>query len=319
MITMKQAQEIQQQRQDSLVAYEPRSFDDAMRMALVFAQSGLLGEIRSQEAALLIMATGAELGIPATTALRGIYIVKGKPILSSDLIVALCLKRKDLCEYFICVESTDRLATYETKRVGVPTPVRNTFTIEDATRAKLGLEWDKQHSKMVPSSDSNWSKYPKAMLRHRASSELARQVYPDIVLGLYTQADEDELRGEAIDVTPTQLVTQPIRVDTKSEPQPTESLADAVKRWKGELSDADTIEDCDKVRHAAKARGVSKGMAEYDVIAKAWSERVNKIKTAAKCTPPLEPAIQEADVIDKVKKTFGDEVVVEREPGSDDA
>src|SRR5262249_16490696 len=143
-----------------LGVYEPRSFEEAMRIALVYASSGLLGEVRSQEAALVIMATGAELGIPATTALRSVHIVKAKPILSSDLIVALCLKRTELCEYFICVESTAQQATYETKRRGVPTPTRNTFTIEDAQRAKLGLEWDKNHGKMVPSSDSNWAKYP---------------------------------------------------------------------------------------------------------------------------------------------------------------
>jgi len=38
----------------------------------------------------------------------------------------------------------------------VPTPTRNTFTLEDAQRAKLGLEWEKNHGKMVPSSDSNF-------------------------------------------------------------------------------------------------------------------------------------------------------------------
>jgi hypothetical protein len=271
----------------ALTPYEPRTFDEAARIALVYASSGLLGEVRSQEAALLIMATGAELGIPATTALRAVHIVKGKPILSSDLIVALCLKRTDLCEYFICVESTAQQATYETKRSGVPTPTRNTFTIEDAQRAKLG----------VGNPDSNWGKYPKAMLRHRAAAELARQVYPDIVLGLYSEAEEEEIRSE-LDVTPRTppLVTEPLRVA-----QPTEELSAAMDRWRAELFTAETVADCDRVRREAKKR-VVKGVPEYDVIANLYTERVKELRTAH---------IQ--------AEAPKDAEIVEREPGSDHA
>jgi hypothetical protein len=339
MITMKEAQAIEvarqreQQQTPSVAAYEPRSFDEAMRIALVYAQSGLLGKVQSQEAAVMIMAVGAELGIPATTALRGIYIVSGKPVLSSDLIVALCLKRKDLCEYFICTESTDRGATYETKRVGTSAPVRNTFGIDDAKRAKLGLEWDKAGKVMVASDDSNWAKYPRVMLRHRAAAELARMVYPDIVLGLYTESEADELRRESIDVTPQQLVTQPITVQPRpagmsaaaaskpapqpERPAPDESLDEAMKRWRGDLFSAESVEDCDKVRFEAKTRLASDSV-ELAAIARAYFERVKEIKTAATRTPapqaPLEP-----EIIDKVKDAFGGDVRIEREPGSDDA
>jgi hypothetical protein len=276
--------------------YEPRNFEEAMRIALVYASSGLLGEVRSQEAALVIMATGAELGIPATTALRAIYIVKGKPILSSDLIVALCLKRTDICEYFICIESTATQATYETKRIGVQAPIRNTFTLEDAKRAKLGLEWDKSHGKLIQSEDSNWAKYPKAMLRHRSAAELARQVYPDIVLGLYTIADEDEIAREAIDVTPApQLVTTPIVEQ--------EALSVSMERWAALFAKAKTVGDCDTVRLEAKAR-VSKGMPEYDLLAKAYAARTKALRdapagTAVVPAAPAAPAAPvDADVVD---------------------
>lgn len=320
MITMKDAQAIEVQRQreqsNALAPYEPRSFEEAMRIALVYAQSGLLGEVRSQEAALVIMATGAELGIPATTALRGIYIVKGKPILSSDLIVALCLKRKDICEHFICTESTSQTATYETKRVGVTNPIRNTFTMEDARRAKLGLEWDKSHGKLIESSDSNWAKYPKAMLRHRAAAELARQVYPDIVLGLYTEVEEEDIRREVLDVTPTQLVTQPIRVEPRHEERDEEEpLADAMRRWKAAIFTAASKEECESVRKEAKPR-VPKGSPEYAIIADLYATRIRELRD--NLPPAAKQQIQEGDVIDKVKQTFGPDVQ-EREPGSDDA
>lgn len=272
-------QTVQSSAPNALGAYEPRNFDEALRIATCYASSALLGEVRSPEAALLIMAVGAELSIPATTALRAIHIIKGKPVISSDLLVALCVKRPDVCEYFVCTSSTDKEATYETKRKGRAEPIRNTFTIEDAVRAKLG----------VGNADSNWGKYPKAMLRHRAAAELARQVYPDIVLGLYSEAEADEIRGE-VDVTP-QVVTQPIRTAVIEE-----STASAVQRWKADLFIAATSADCDKVAKEMKGRLV-KGTAEYTEMVELFKARQKEIKAAT---------VQEG-------------VVVEREPGSDDA
>ncbi len=272
-----------------LAPYEPRNFDEAMRLATVYASSGMLGEVRSNEAAFLIMSTGAELGIPATTALRAIHIIKGKPILSSDLIVALCLKRTDLCEYFICTESTETTATFETKRHGVPTPQSNTFTIEDSRRAKLGLEWDKSHGRMVESSDSNWAKYPKAMLRHRAAAELARMVYPDIVLGLYTEADRDEIERDTFDVRPVQqLVTEPVR-----EQEVVEDLSVRMKRWLSEMSEAKTLEDCERIRRESKGQ-VAKGAPGYDDLAKAYSSRVKALKVAP---VPISSPVVEGEIV----------------------
>lgn len=268
-------------QQAPLGAYEPRNFDEALRIATCYASSSLLGAVRSPEAALLIMAVGAELGIPATTALRGIHIIEGKPVLSSDLLVALCVKRPDVCEYFVCTESTDKQATYETKRKGRSEPIRNTFTMDDATRAGL----------KVGNPASNWGKYPKAMLRHRAAAELARQVYPDIVLGLYSDSEEDEIRS-AIDVTPAvQVVTQPVR-----EVQIEESTASAIQRWKSDLFTAQTAADCDKVAKEMKGRLV-KGTAEYGEMVELFKARTKEIKAGV----PREGE------------------VVEREPGSDDA
>ncbi len=147
----------------SLSAYEPRNLNEALRIAACYASSNLLGEVSTPEAAFMIMATGADYGIPATAALRAIHIIKGKTVLSSDLLVALCLK-SDVCEYFACIESTETSATYETKRHGRQEPVRNTFTMDDARRAKLS----------VADPNSNWGN---------------------------SDAEEEDIRGE-VDVTP---------------------------------------------------------------------------------------------------------------------
>src|SRR5581483_12106527 len=62
----------------AMAAFEPRTFDQAMAMAEKIAKSGLLGDLNTPEKVFLVMATGAELGIPLTAALRGIHIIKGK-------------------------------------------------------------------------------------------------------------------------------------------------------------------------------------------------------------------------------------------------
>lgn len=174
--------------------YDPRSYQQAQLMAADFAGSKLT-KCRSKEQALLVMATGHELGIPATTALRMIYVAdfgQGDQVtLSADLMVALCLRAKVICEYFRCQESTDERAVYATRRKGDPERTA-TFTMEDARRAKLGSVGAGKDAALT-----NWAKYPAMMLRHRAASILAREVYPDVIGGFYTDDEAREVAASA--------------------------------------------------------------------------------------------------------------------------
>lgn len=169
--------------------YEPRSMSDAYVMAQHFAKSGFLGDVNTPEKAFLIMATGAELGIPATTALRAISIVKSKPVLSADLMKAMCLARRDICEHFKLVKSDDKAATYSAKRVGEDAVVMS-FTMEDAARAKL-------KDRGADKGEAMYEKYPALMLRHRCVAMIAREVFPEIVLGVYCHEEADEIREDA--------------------------------------------------------------------------------------------------------------------------
>ena len=171
-------------------AFEPTTLTEALHVSQVLVASRLLPRaIQTPEAAFAVIATGRELGLSAMQALRSIHIVEGKPTLSADLMVAL-VKRSPECGFFRLVETTAERATYETQRRGDPSPTRLSFTIEEARSAGAG-------------SKDNWRKFPAAMLRARASSGLARAVYPDLVLGVY---DPDEL-SDIRDVPPPVPVT----------------------------------------------------------------------------------------------------------------
>lgn len=129
---------------------------------------------------LVVLLTGRSYGVDPMTALSNISVINGKPVLEAKLLHGLCLARKDVCEYFVCVEANATSATYEAKRVGAPKPERKTWTIKQAQDAGL-------HGK------ENWQKYPQAMLEARAKAALARSAFPDVVTGAYIPDEAEEM------------------------------------------------------------------------------------------------------------------------------
>ena len=168
-------------RGDTSLGFELNSFDEMLKFATSISKSGLIPDAyRGKPQDIIVtLLTGRELGISPMQSLRGIHVIKGKAVMSSDLIVAL-VKRDPSCRYFSMVESDEKKAVYETHRIGAPKPQRITFSIEDARRAQLAGR-------------DNWKKYPAAMLRARCMAALARAVYPDVCFGLY---DTDEIQPQ---------------------------------------------------------------------------------------------------------------------------
>lgn len=164
---------------DKALTIIPRSIDEVRTLATMLAKSALLpSDLRGKEAdiAFSIMA-GQELGMPPMAAIRSIHVIKGKPVLSADGMIGVVLGR-GIAKFFRCVEESDDSVTYETHRQGDPEPQRMTWTMEDAKRAQL-------------TGGDNWKKYPRAMLKARCKAALARDVYPDVLAGCYT---DDEAR-----------------------------------------------------------------------------------------------------------------------------
>ena len=162
---------------------EPRSMDDACKLAQRLHDSRMFSAYGTPQAVLSTLMLGRELGLSAMASLRSVHIIEGKHSLSAELMVALVLK-SGMAEYFRLVETTDKVCTYETKRKGNDKPLSLSYTIEQAEQA--GLMFQRAGRQPGP-----WHKMPKQMLRARCKSELARLEYPDILAGLYTP---EELR-----------------------------------------------------------------------------------------------------------------------------
>lgn len=148
----------------------PRSMDEFIKLAEKLAESKLLPEeLRGKVPEVLMqMLSGQELGLTPMTSLRSFHIIKGRPVMSSDAMVAIVLG-SGKAEYFRRVEATDKSVTYATKRRG-ETEQRCTWTMDMARTAGLAAK-------------DNWRAHPRQMLASRCKTELARDVYPDVLAG----------------------------------------------------------------------------------------------------------------------------------------
>lgn len=144
---------------------------------------------------------GAELGIGPMQSLAKIDIVEGRPAPRAELGRALAMAAGH--EVWV-EESTNTRVTVTGRRRGSQRTSSVTFSMDDAKRAGLAGR-------------PNYQKYPRQMLLARASSELCRQMFPDVLGGITVFAEEavdmdDDLTH--IDTTGSTLPTEPRKEPT---------------------------------------------------------------------------------------------------------
>lgn len=153
-----------------------------MDAAVRYVASGLLpAEVNTPQKALVVMTAGREMGVPATYALRNIHVVKGKPVCSAELLLALV--RRTYGPSAIRVAKTDNVAcTVQYREQGWDGISEYTFTIDDARQAGVA-------------NSNTWKAYPAAMLRARCISAVVRFAFPEAIAGLYTP---EEMGAEVV-------------------------------------------------------------------------------------------------------------------------
>lgn len=221
---------------------EPSTAEQAFWLASQLVKSGLLGRsVQRPEAAFAVILAGRELGLTAMQSLRSIHIIEGKPTLSADLMAAL-VKRSPRCKYFRLVKSTPTIATYATDRDGEGM-TEMSFTIDDAKTAGV-------------TNKNNWKTYPAAMLRARCIAQLARAVYPDLLMGIY---EEDEISTSTM---PETREAAPVAAAPANEPEaPTVDDSvdeESVGYWSERFSSASTIEEVEARATECKAGGLNR-------------------------------------------------------------
>jgi hypothetical protein len=142
-------------------------------MAQRFHKARMFPQLQSPEAFLVVMQKGKELGLPPVMALSNIYLISGKPGLMADAVRALIIRHHG-GDALYTVESSEARCEISYKRRDWQHREPCVYTIEDAKRARL------------ITAGGNWEKYPRQMLFARATAEVGRRGFAEVLAGCYT-------------------------------------------------------------------------------------------------------------------------------------
>lgn len=144
------------------------SFDQQVQIAKAVANSNMFG-IETADQALALMSLCEAEGMHPAIAIRDYHIIKGKPALKADAMMARFqaaggkIEWEELSDQRVCA----------------------IFSHPSGGSAKIDWDMDRARSAGFASKD-NWKKFPRAMLRSRVVSEGIRTVFPGVVAGVYT-------------------------------------------------------------------------------------------------------------------------------------
>lgn len=153
-----------------------RPLSEQLAQASVLLKSGLLPQhISTPEQVVTIWAKGREVGFKPMQSFASIAVIKGKPAISAEGMLALIYKHNPRADLKY-IETSSKACVIDASRNGVSYS-RFSFTIEDAKTAGL-------------MGNNTWKNYPAAMLRARCISSVARAVFPDAIMGISYTAEE---------------------------------------------------------------------------------------------------------------------------------
>lgn len=134
--------------------------------------------LRKRPAAVMAcILSGQEAGVGPMQALRQIFVTDdGKVGMAAELMRSLVLREG---HEIWPEEINNTRATMAGRRRGQETPTRITWTMDDAKKAGL-------------TNRRNWQNYPRAMLVARATTELCRLLFPDVIAGISYSLEELE-------------------------------------------------------------------------------------------------------------------------------
>lgn len=169
-----------------IAAIVPQSMDEAYRLGKAVCLAGMAPKgMDTPEKCMIAIMQGLEVGMTPMQSLQRIAVVNGRPTIWGDGAMAL-VRASGICEYVresMRGEGDKRVAGCVVKRRGEPEEVTRTFGVEDAKRAGL---WGKA---------GPWQQYPDRMLAMRARAFALRDVFADVLGGMYLKEEMDD-RGD---------------------------------------------------------------------------------------------------------------------------
>jgi hypothetical protein len=160
----------------------PRTLDDAFRFADILSTSSIVPKDYQGNPGNILVAIqwGAEIGLPPLQAMQNIAVINGRPAIWGDAMIALVRGSGALTSIVEDIADDGQSATCTVTRRNED-PVSRTFTMEDAKIAGL-------LGKLGP-----WKQYPRRMLQMRARAWVLRDVFPDVLKGVYVAEEAQDM------------------------------------------------------------------------------------------------------------------------------
>jgi hypothetical protein len=176
-----------------------------------FVPTAFRGKPESVYAAVLY---GEELGLGPMQSLTQIHVIEGKPSLAPEGMRGLVLKAGHRID--VKVASNDKVVLYG-RRADSGSEATVEWTMKDAQLAGLAGR-------------GAWKTYPRAMLMARATSELCRMLFADIIAGLsYTPEEVMSISGQEYVMVPAETPQTALDApETPAEPMPAEIVLENV-------------------------------------------------------------------------------------------
>lgn len=221
----------------------------------------------SQGKILLVMETGAMLGIHPVAALQGVHVIEGKATISPALMSALVRR----AGHTLRIRMTGSFGNADGDLKATATLIRS-----DDPENPFEVTWDIPRAKrasLIPGkSGSAWAKYPEAMLKARAISEVCREGATDVLMGVGYVPEEMGANvneaGEVLDFEqvrpdgagtpqePAGAPETPQAPQGSPEPSPTpQTAAEHLPEGLYDLGSITDLESCRQTFRAARTAG----------------------------------------------------------------
>ena len=223
------------QTQKPTFSLAPSSLQEAMDFANMLSKSNLVPKDYQGNPSncIIAMQWGLEIGLQPLQAMQSIAVINGRPAIWGDAMLAL-VRGSGQLEY-IHEDPTDDGCTVRLKRKGEPEAER-TFTKEDAKKAGLS-------GKQGP-----WTQHPKRMMQLRARAFALRDVFPDVLRGVFIAEEAQDMTAEKHMGTADEVQPSVQRLD---KPASRADKARAAVASRKTEAPATTLEDVLNAIHAA--------------------------------------------------------------------
>ncbi len=206
---------VQSQQQSSMQSYcfaNAQAFEAAQRMATALSKATLVPKeyINSIPNCIIALEIAHRMNASPTMVMQNLYIVHGRPSWSSQFIISAvnsCGRFRPL-RFDLTGEGDKRQCIAWTVERGVDIP-SNIQNLDDAKKARLSVLESPAISIDIAKKEgwygkngSKWQTMPELMLRYRAASFFGKLYAPEILMGMQTQEEVE-------DIVPVKDVTPP--------------------------------------------------------------------------------------------------------------